>query len=379
MKTNTTRFFCFLPVLLAVIVLAIASVGCEKKRPPIKVGFVGPLTGRLSDLGINGRNGAILAVEERNESGGINGRPVELISKDDQNNSEVALKVDKDLIEEGVVAIIGHITSSMSMKAVPFINEKKVVMISPTTSTDQLSGMDDYFFRLTPSNKTQADHLAGHAYNQMGLNSVAIVYELSNRAFSETLFRAFRARFEEMGGTIVSTESFTSGKDVRFPDLAKKLVVNHPEGIFIIAGSIDAAMLCQHIRMTGSQVPILSSAWAMTEDFIRQGGPAVEGSTIFSVGYNNASQNKRFLEFKEKYQKRFGNAPNFSAGLAYEACLLLFMALSGNDNPQELKSNLLKQGILHGLQGDIRMDPFGDPIRKRFIGVISKGEFKVLE
>jgi branched-chain amino acid transport system substrate-binding protein len=75
-------------------------IGCEKKKEPIKVGFVGGLTGRLSDLGSGGRNGVMLAVEEINNAGGISGRPVELITKDDKQDPEVAVKVDKELIDE---------------------------------------------------------------------------------------------------------------------------------------------------------------------------------------------------------------------------------------------------------------------------------------
>ncbi len=118
---------------LAVFIFSIlisAGIGCEKKENPIKVGFVGGLTGRLSDLGTAGRNGVILAVEEINSRGGINGRPVELITKDDKQDPELSLRVDRELVDEGVAAIIGHMTSVMSMAVLPFINEEKILMIS---------------------------------------------------------------------------------------------------------------------------------------------------------------------------------------------------------------------------------------------------------
>ena len=172
----------------AILILAIlvsTAIGCEKKENPIKVGFVGGLTGRLSDLGTTGRNGVILAVEEINSRGGINGRPVELITKDDQQNPEVALRVDRELVDEGVVAIIGHMTSSMSMVAMPFVNKRKVLMISPTTSTNKATGIDDYFIRMMPPNKSETDHLARHAFKVMGLKKMAAIYDLSNRAYTE--------------------------------------------------------------------------------------------------------------------------------------------------------------------------------------------------
>ncbi|MGM0427217.1 MAG: ABC transporter substrate-binding protein, partial [Thermodesulfobacteriota bacterium] len=104
--------------LCVIIMISAGSLGCDREKEPIKLGFSGCLTGRLSDLGTSGRNGAILAVEQVNEAGGINGRPVELIVRDDRQNKAEALRVDQELMAEGVVAIIGHMTSTMSITAV---------------------------------------------------------------------------------------------------------------------------------------------------------------------------------------------------------------------------------------------------------------------
>ncbi|MBW1797231.1 MAG: ABC transporter substrate-binding protein, partial [Deltaproteobacteria bacterium] len=122
MNCRSSKPFYFTIILLLVSISMAVMWGCENKKP-VKVGFVGGLTGRLSYLGTAGRNGVILAVEEINEAGGINGRPVELITRDDGHDPKVAVKVDRELIGEGVVAIIGHMTSSMSMAALPLINK----------------------------------------------------------------------------------------------------------------------------------------------------------------------------------------------------------------------------------------------------------------
>lgn len=130
--------------LLLVIYVAcfcILMQGCFKKKP-VKIGFIGGLTGRVADLGTSGRDGVLLAVEEQNGKGGINGSPIELIIKNDRHDAETAKKVAMKLIDEGVTAVIGNMTSSMSVVTVPLINEHKVLMISPTTSTNSLTGQD---------------------------------------------------------------------------------------------------------------------------------------------------------------------------------------------------------------------------------------------
>jgi branched-chain amino acid transport system substrate-binding protein len=167
-------------------------LGCEKKKP-IKIGFVGGLTGPFDELGINGRNGVILAVEEANNAGGISGHPIKLICKDDQQNETRALNVDQELINEGVIAIIGHMTSTMSVKVLPLINKTKILMISPTTS--KLSCQDDYFIRLLPYNETNRP-LAQYAYHKLNLRKLTIVYDLSNIEFSQLIRDDITKEFE---------------------------------------------------------------------------------------------------------------------------------------------------------------------------------------
>ena len=112
-------------IILILFLIITGFMGCDQKEAPIKVGFVGPLSGRLSVLGVAGRNGATLAVEETNGMGGVNGRPVELIVRNDEQDEKKALKADKDLLNENVVAIIGHMTSTMSLAALPLCNQMK--------------------------------------------------------------------------------------------------------------------------------------------------------------------------------------------------------------------------------------------------------------
>lgn len=363
---------------LAVLILSIlvlTATGCEKKENPIKVGFVGGLTGRLSDLGTAGRNGVILAIEEINDQGGINGRSVELIVKDDRQNPEEALKVDRELVDEGVVAIIGHMTSSMSMVAIPFANKQKVLMISPTTSTNKVTGIDDYFIRVMPPNNSETDHLAHHAFKVMGMKKMAAIYDLSNRAYTEGFLNNFRDALEGLGGKISHVVTFTSGKDVDFVKSVDSLLKPDPEGVLIVTGGPDAAMISQRIRMTGSKVSIFSCGWAMTADFIRDGGPAVEG-VVFSQLLNRKSRQKTYLEFRKRFEERFGEAPTFAAAHGYEAALALFKALSKNADPQELKATILAQNIFEGVHGDFMVNKYGDPQRERFLIAVENGQFE---
>ena len=116
--------------------LAGGFAGCSPPEP-IRLGFIGGISGRVADLGIAGRNGAALAIEMRNKSGGINGRPVELIVEDDKQDPEIAKRGISRLIGNKVHAIIGPMTSTMAMASLPLINEARMTMISPTVTSSK--------------------------------------------------------------------------------------------------------------------------------------------------------------------------------------------------------------------------------------------------
>ena len=352
-------------------------IRCDNKKP-IKIGFAAGLTGKLSDLGISGRDAVRLAVEEINEAGGIKGRPVELIVKDDKQDSQTALKVDQELIDQGVVAVIGHMTSTMSMAVLPLMNRARLVLISPTTSTSVLSGKDDYFVRLTESNMAQAIHLARHVANVSGLKKVAVVYDLSNHQFSESLYHNFRDEFAKLGGELSTAVTFISGSGVPFASLAAELIEPRPEAVLIIAAALDAAMICQHIRRIDQDVLIIASAWSMTEEFLHHGGPAVEG-VLFSQATGEESDHPRYREFKKRFYQRYVKNPNFSARLSYETAYFLFEALSRNDDPETLIRTLLNFGVYEGLTGKITIDKYGDAHRDRLIMTVHSGHYEAME
>ncbi|MCP4688196.1 MAG: amino acid ABC transporter substrate-binding protein, partial [Desulfobacterales bacterium] len=137
------------------------------------------------------RNGAVLAVERANRAGGVAGRPVELIIKDDKGDPGEALRVDQELIEEGAVAILGHYLSTLAVEVVPLMNEKNVLMINATGGTDELTGIDDNFIRLTPPVDQQALSLANLSRRRLRLETMAVVYDLSNPKYTESLHHLY--------------------------------------------------------------------------------------------------------------------------------------------------------------------------------------------
>jgi len=368
-----------LPMLIIGVLLLPAIFGCEQKTGPIHVGFVGGLTGRVAGLGIAGRDGVLLAVEEANRMGGVNGRQIVVSVKDDQQNADVARKVVEELINEKVVAIIGHMTSSMTANSLPIVNAAKKVMISPTAKSHYFTGKDDYFFRVTPSISFNAQKIATLAFREMGLKKFAVVYDANNRAFTESWIHEFRLPYEEMGGEIVVANEFFSGaSDLSFLELAQGLSKQHPDAILVLASALDAAMIAQQLHKVDSHAQIFTAEWSFTSDLLNYGGRAVEGLISYH-SFNAESRKPQYLDYKKNFIRRFGYDPSFASVLSYDATRLLLSALEQNPDPGQLKQTILGFGAFPGLQSEIRLDQYGDVSRQLFETIIVNGQFKVID
>jgi len=348
-------------------------------KNPIKVGFCGVLSGIPSELGISVRNGLKIAFDNINKHGGIKGRKLELIIKDDENNEDTGLQVVKEFHKEKVVAILGHITSAATGKSFEYINKNKILMISPTVSSSLYDDKDDYFIRVVSSSKVQSEHLAKKMIKDKK-ERVIVIYDLKNRLYTESTFNNFKFYFENMGGKILKLVTFYSGENNGFYDMIKELIQYKPDSFLLITNGIDTANICQQIRKFDKSLNIYAAFWAMTEDLLIYGGRAVEDIYIFGeLDINDNS--KEYVEFKEQYLDRYKVIPSFSAIYAYEAANLLFLALKKSKkwDADSLKETILKIKEFNGLQKKYIINQYGDTYRDYFLFTVKNGEFIKLE
>lgn len=362
--------------LLLLILLLLSLTGCEQSQP-ISIGFLGGLSGRVADLGLSGRNGATLACEEINRAGGINGRKLELILADDQQDPQTARAEVQRLVDEGVLAIVGPMTSAMAMATVDLVNKHQVVMLSPTVTTEELTGKDDYFLRVCSGTDQYSANMARHLVKFQQVGNVAVVYDLNNRAFTESWFLGFKRELENQGGALVTAETYRSGPEAHFSDLAKTLSQNHPDAILSIASAMDTAMLSQQLRKQGFQKIIAGPSWSATEQLLNMGGQAVEG-VILCQFFDRLSKNPAYLDFLQQYRKRFREEPGFVTVAAYDAVNLLASAMRQKQG-KNLKASILQHRSFSGLQQSFSLNQYGDAIRKSYITMVKDGNFSVLE
>ncbi len=365
-------------VFIFILMLPLISLLSCSKKEPIRVGVVVGLTGRHSDLGISNRNGLMLGLEEINEEGGIHGRPIELLIRDDRHDPDTARAAVRELIRGDVVAILGHATSAMSAATYPLINEAKVVMLSATTNSSDFADKDDYFFMMLPSTKKVAEYYGNYVYNELDVRSVSIVYDLSNKSYAQAWNDDFARHIEAAGGRVLRSTAFVSEHDVEFGAIARKVLQSRPDAVMIVANALDTAMFCQQIRKSNQRVKLLTAEWAFTEDILKQGGAAVEG-LYFTQQINLDSAEQRYRAFAEKYARRFGRKPDFAAISAYESMKILAEGLKLDPTRHGIKKALLRIGSFQGLHGQIRFDQNGEASRQQYIFVVKNNIFHMVK
>jgi len=361
----------------AVAALLLLAAGC-RPREPIKVGFVASLTGRHYDLGISARNGLALAIAQINAAGGIDGRPIELLVRDDQQNADAARRAVADLIGDGVVAIVGHATSAMAEATRSLADGAGVLMLSPTVTSSAFRGSHPHLVFLSPFTTATTKVLSDYLARQNRIRRVTVFYDLSNRAYSQAWHDDFRQQFEEQGGRITMSVPFTSGTVASYAALVAEALKTPTDAVMVVANSLDSATICQQVRKIAPQMPILGAEWGFTHDLVAHAGPAVEGA-LFVQKVNVDDTSPAFQAFVRAYRDRYNQPVDFAAALSYEAGFILAEALRRDPRRSGVQQALLDIGTFHGLQGDIHIDRNGDVARRQFLMAVRGGRASVVE
>ena len=364
--------------------LAIAALGFGLAaaywgvRPggPILVGFGGQFRGRAADIGVQGRNGAQLAVEEINAAGGVAGRELRLVPEDDGNTPEGAREAIRAMARAGVVAVVGHMTSAMTQAALPEAAAHHLLLVSPTAAASAFTGLRDNLFRVIPSNADWGRGLATHAYRDMGLRAATFVADSANAVYCDTFLDAFAERFTALGGRIGDRLDFSAnvpGDVVRLaPELAGASCV------VLCSSAKDAALLARGLHAHGRAPVLLSPSWSATPTLLAQGGAEVAGMR-FAMPAVADNPSPPFQRFRERYARRYGSPAGFAAAFAYEAVELLADGLRRTGGTSEgLAEALTRPEVRPGIIGPYTVDAFGDVSRPNFIAEIRDGGLRTI-
>ena len=329
----------------------------------IPVGLYGAMTGGEASFGQATLQGARLAVEEINASGGVLGKPLRLIVQDDQGKAEEAASVVTKLITgDDVLAVIGENSSNQSLAAAPICQASKVPMISPSSTNPNVTKKGDYIFRVCFTDPYQGKALATFVRKNLNLTRAAILRDNKND-YSVGLAEVIRHDFMALGGSIVAEQSYQGGDSDFRPQLTGIRAAN-PQVLFIPGFYTDVGQIATQARDLGITAPMVGGDGWDSPKVIEIGRAAVNGC-YFSDHYFVGEPRPAVQRFVAEIRKRSGSNPDANSALGYDSVYILAKAIkkAGSLDRKAIRDAIAQTRDYQGVSGVITMGPERDPIK----------------
>ena len=359
-----------LPVVIVVLALGFSTCSHQGETPnqpdrsTIKIGYFGDLSGPTFNYGQSAINGVLMAVDQVNQAGGINGRKLDVVITDDKGSGEEAARLTAKLIDQDkVVAVIGGGTSGNSRAAAPKAQSSHVPLIAPSSTDPAVTQVGDYIFRACFVDEFQGEVMASFAVNRLKAEKAAILFDF-NSPYGRGLTNFFQASFKQLGGRIVNEQSYTQG-DADFKGQLSAIRASEPDVIYIPGYYGDVTVIAKQARQLGLTQPLLGGDGWDAPELWQLGGDALNGAYI-STHYSVDDPSPAIQSFVQEYKQRYGNlAPDAHAALAYDAALLLVDAIkrAGTTDGPKLRDALAQTKDFKGVTGSISMDSHRNAVK----------------
>ncbi|MDR3585472.1 MAG: ABC transporter substrate-binding protein [Desulfosporosinus sp.] len=330
---------------------------------PIKVGGNLELSGGTAMFGQAAQNAINLAFEQQNAKGGVIGRQLTLVAADNKSDAgESTAAVTKLVTQDKVVAVIGSMTSSVTLAAVPVVTDNKIPMISPSGTNAKLTvdpatgAVRPWIFRACFIDPFQGQVAANFALTNLKAKTAAVIIDQKSD-YSKGLADAFVTNFKKGNGTITGTEQYVAGSDKDFRSILTRIKAENPDMVWLPGYYQEVGLIVKQAREQGMMMPFM-------------GGDGWDDPQLFNIGGNDAMNNTFYVDhvatddpgmatFVKDYKAKFNSEPNAMAALGYDAANLLVKAIDDakSTDPEKIRTALENMKGFKGVGGDITIDP----------------------
>jgi branched-chain amino acid transport system substrate-binding protein len=331
---------------LALGTVALSIAAASFAADTIKIGLQGPLTGGSSPMGVSMRDGAKLAVNEINAKGGIMGRKIEMIERDDEAKNERGVQIAQELInKEKVVATVGYINSGVALASQRFYQEAKIPVMNNVATASVITKQfadqpENYVFRNSANDTIQSGMIVEELISRRKYTKVAILADATNygQLGREDLEKALKAK----GITAVAIEKYNI-KDVDMTPQLLKAKDAGAEVVITYGIGPELAQIANGMVKLGWKVPMMGSWTLSMANFLDNAGPNADGAVMPQtfIQEGNTPKRKSFIEAYQKAYKVKRIPSPVSAAQGYDSVYLLAAAMKqakSTDGPAVLKA-----------------------------------------
>jgi branched-chain amino acid transport system substrate-binding protein len=345
--------------LVLLLVLPIANPVAAQQV--IKIGHVAPLTGSIAHHGKDTENGARLAVEEINTNGlTIGGTKVslELDAQDDAADPRMATQAAQKLIDDNVVAVVGHLNSGTSIPASKIYSDAGIVQISPSSTNPAYTRQGfKTTYRVVATDAQQGPALADYAAGNMKVKTVAIVDDSTD--YGQGLAFEFEQAAKSRGLTVVSHDA-TSDKGIDFRSVLTKIKGENPDAIMYGGSDGAGGPFLKQAKQLGLRAKMVSGDGVCTEKLPDLAGDAAD-NVVCSVAGMALEKMPGGKTFEAKFEKRFGQPIQSFAPFSYDAVYIIVDAMkrSQSTDPAKILAAMPNTDY-RGVIGETTFDAHGD-------------------
>lgn len=313
---------------LAAVLVTASITGCGGKASGGKdtyvIGSIGPITGENASYGLSVKQGAEIAVKEINDAGGVKVGDKTLTFdfkfEDDEAAPDKAVNAYNSLMDDGMNALLGCVTTSSCLSVADISKEDGILMLTPSGSAQDIT-KNDNVFRLCFTDPLQGITMAEHLITKLGYKDVAVIYKNSD-AYSTGIYETFVEKVKELGGNIATVEAFADGED--FNTQLTSIKGTNAQAIFAPMYYNDAAHIAMQAADMGMKLPFYGSdGWDGIADVVTNPA-AIEGAVFLSPFF---SGDEAAADFVKKYQDAYNAVPDQFAADGYDCVYVLKAAL----------------------------------------------------
>lgn len=361
--------------------LLLVACGGEKKAETapateiIKIGALGPLTGPVAVYGISATNGTKLAIDEINANGGILGKQVELNLLDEKGDSIEAVNAYNKLVDWGMVALIGDVTSKPSVAVAEVAAQDGIPMISPSATQLNVTEAGSNIFRVCFVDPYQGEILAKFAKDRFDAKKVAIMVNNSSD-YSDGIAKAFIEEAGKQGIKIVANEGY-SDTDKDFRAQLTKIASQSPDVLFVPDYYEQDGLIAIQAREVGITAKIIGpDGWDGVIKTVDASSYASIEDVYFANHYSDKDTSERVQNFITNYKTKFNDSPSAFSALSYDAVYLVKEAIEKAESTDKAEvTKAIKEANFDGITGNLKFDDKNNPVKSVKIIRIVNGDY----
>lgn len=347
----------------------------QEESSTIKVGGMGPLTGSAAMYGITVDKGAKLAFEEINANGGVLGKKFEYISLDEKADPIEAVNAYNKLTDEGVVAILGSVTSKPTLAVAELAAQDGIPMITPTGTQINITDAGPNIFRVCFTDPYQGSTLAKFSKDKLGVKTAAIMVNTSSD-YSDGIANAFIKQAEKEGIKVVAKEGYSDG-DKDFKAQLTKINSENPDILVVPEYYELSALIATQAREIGMNSTFVGpDGWDGIIGALDSSSYSVVDNSYFTNHYSTEDSNEKVQSFLKKYREKYNEEPTAFSALAYDTVYVLKNAIdkAGTTDKAEL-TKAIKASDMDGVTGHLTFDENNNPIKAVTIIKVQDGKY----